>query len=453
MIVVTLILLLSYLLLLKGINRGHFVFSPIGIHALFLSAGIVLPAIYLRAYEPMFEVGVMYMPASGMLLRVLDMALIGLSLGAVTAIWFCPRPSQHSGFRDDVPRQRVCGMLIAVFGLTAFFFYNNADLYRTLFTEIWHTTDVFDLIQDTRIDALYGSTYAIQGVTRVLPLLILLLFSRWYISGNRALRQFALILLVCDFACLFVVGIRATQICVLVQLGLLRNYFKPFRSGRVLLYGATICTLLIFGTALKFGFGFSDSGILFSEVLTHVAERISLGAKHLQYVLALFPAELEHRHGMTYVQDFVSLIPSPLKRSIFSANYWLDFNGFLYQRLYGYEGGTTTDTLIGEFYANFGFVGVGVGSFLYGFVLQTLSTRFAQQAWRESSRITVAIFLSYYLAQSTIEGLGETFFVSALWATLFYLFLFPSRVLAALTFHRTQDHTGSAKYAHAGIQT
>jgi hypothetical protein len=127
-----------------------------------------------------------------------------------------------------------------------------------------------------------------------------------------------------------------------------------------------------------------------------------------------------------------------VKRSIFPQNYWLDFNGFLYQRLYAYPGGTTTETLFGEFYANFGFAGVAVGSFLYSFILQTLSTKFAQHAWRESSRITVAIFLAYYLAQSTIEGLGETFFVSALWAGLFYIFLFPRRVLTALTFNRAR---------------
>src|SRR5439155_11573791 len=54
----------------------------------------------------------------------------------------------------------------------------------------------------------------------------------------------------------------------------------------------------------------------------------------------------------------ISLIPSPLKRNFFPQNYWVDFNGYLYQRLYSHEGGTTTDTIFGEFYANFGFAGV-----------------------------------------------------------------------------------------------
>ena len=57
------------------------------------------------------------------------------------------------------------------------------------------------------------------------------------------------------------------------------------------------CQTVIDG--LKFGFGFSQSEILFSEVLTHAAERVSLGAKHLQYILALFPGETNHRLGMT----------------------------------------------------------------------------------------------------------------------------------------------------------
>ncbi|PYV99630.1 MAG: hypothetical protein DMG89_07140 [Acidobacteria bacterium] len=433
MIWLTLAILFCYLLILKIINKESFFFTPIGVHAGFLAFGVVIPAVYVYRYEPVFEAGLLYLSANSRLLLCLNLALICLILGAVTASGWGSSLVARTPLGDDVRLGKVWVVLAAAAGLTALFFYSNAELYGTLLTQIWDTTDVFSLVQSTRVAALYGSTYAIQGVTRIAPVVILLLLAKWYTGSSRGARRLALVLVGLDFICLFLVGIRATQICVLLQLGLMRNYFKPFRSFRIVLYAAAICALLVAGTALKFGFGFSQSEILFSEVLTHAAERVSLGAKHLQYILALFPGETNHRLGMTYLQDAVSLIPSPLKRNFFPQNYWVDFNGYLYQRLYSHEGGTTTDTIFGEFYANFGFAGVVLGSFLYSFALQRLSMAFTQQKWRQSSKIAMAIFLSYYLAQSTIEGVGETFFVAALWAALLYAFLFPGRVLQGLS--------------------
>jgi hypothetical protein len=432
-IALTFILLSAYLVLLRRLNRGSSVFTPMGMHAAFFTGGIALPALYVCVMDPWCEAGVKSFFVGRDLLWALDLALLFLGLGAVAAaLLAADAPRRCAAVRDDVPRSRTYGIVAGAILLTLFFFYKNADLYRDLFRNLLTSTDVFDLIQDTRIDALYGSTYAVQGLTRVLPIVIVLLACKWYARADRSAGGLALTLLAIDFACLSVIGIRGTQICVLMQLAMVHNYFAPFSGRRVLLYAGGIGALLVTTTALKFGFGFSANRILFLEVLGHAANRVSLGAIHLQYVLSLFPRELAHRNGMTYVQDLVSLIPSPIKRAILPPAYWVDFNGYLYQRLFAHDGGTTTETILGELYANFGYAGIGLGCFVYGFVLQAWSTRFARRAWRTTSAIGISICLAFYLAQSTIEGVGETFFVTALWVVILYVVLFPGRALLRL---------------------
>ena len=443
MIALTILLLAGYLILLRRLNRGSSVFTPVGIHAAFFACGIAIPALYVYATDPWCEAGVKSFFAGRDLLAALDLALLFLGLGAAAARMLSPdaptkapaeaaEKAEQAIVTDDVPRHRIYVIVAGALLLTGFFFYKNLDLYRDLARDIWTSADVFDLIQDTRIDALYGSTYAIQGLTRVLPIVIVLLSCQWYARGDRSAAALALTLLAIDFACLSVVGIRGTQICVLLQLAMVRNYFVPFSARRVLLSAAAIAALLVLTTAVKFGFGFSANSILFAEVLGHVANRVSLGAVHLQYVLSIFPGELPHKQGMTYVQDLVSLIPSPVKRAIFPPAYWVDFNGYLYQRVFAHDGGTTTETILGELYANFGYTGIGLGCFGYGLVLQALSTRFARRAWRTTSATGLSLCLAFYLAQSTIEGVGETFFVTALWVAILYAVLFPGRALLHL---------------------
>ena len=315
MIWLTLAILFCYLLILKIINKESFFFTPIGVHAGFLAFGVVIPAVYVYRYEPVFEAGLLYLSANSRLLLCLNLALICLILGAVTASGWGSSLVARTPLGDDVRLGKVWVVLAAAAGLTALFFYSNAELYGTLLTQIWDTTDVFSLVQSTRVAALYGSTYAIQGVTRIAPVVILLLLAKWYTGSSRGARRLALVLVGLDFICLFLVGIRATQICVLLQLGLMRNYFKPFRSFRIVLYAAAICALLVAGTALKFGFGFSQSEILFSEVLTHAAERVSLGAKHLQYIPVRRNCPAEPASGRGFADPFspkAKLFPAEL---------------------------------------------------------------------------------------------------------------------------------------------
>jgi hypothetical protein len=435
LIAVTLFLLIGYLTLLRRLNRGSSVFTPVGVHAAFMTCGIAIPALYIYLVEPWCQAGVLYFFVGTDLLWALDLALLFLALGAAAATLSGGARSRRSKVSDDVPRPKLYWIIAGALLLTVFFFLSNLNLYRDLIRNVWSSTDVFDLIQGTRIEALYGSTWAVQGLTRILPVVIVILACEWYARGDRSAGALALGLLAIDFSALSLVGIRGTQICVLLQLAMVRNYFVPFSGRRVLLYAAGIVTVLVLGTATKFGFGFSANSILFSEVLGHVAGRISLGAVHLQYVLSLFPHQLNFRNGMTYVQDFISLIPSPIKRQLLPSQYWVDFNGYLYQRMYAYDGGTTTDTIVGEAYANFGYPGIALGCFWYGFALQRLSTHFARGGSKTTSTAALAIVLGFYLAQSTIEGLGETFFVTVLWVAILYAILFPGRALLRLLQH------------------
>lgn len=424
LIVVTLSMAVIYLGLLKMINAD--LLSPMFLHALFLMLGIVVPAVYRYRLGDSVDAGMLSFPISSNTLWSLVIALLFFSLGAIlAALWFkraaSTRLLAYDVLTDAKSRRRVHAFLGLGAAVTVFFFI----VHRQLYFDLWQALgsgDVFTIIQTTRIEALYGSTWAIQGITRIAPLVGLLMFSRWYVTRDRAAIRGAVVLLVITFVCLTIVGIRGIQVEALLQLALLHAYFCTVHKRRVLLALLAIGGMLLGLTALKFGYGTANASVKDSaELISRTVQRVGIAPEQLQYALNAYPDHLAYRYGGTYVQDAVSLIPSPLKRQFFPADYWEDFNGFLYRQLYGESGGTTTVTVVGEFYANFGWLGIAVGCFLYSFTMQWLSFKLATRAFASSLDVVIAVTISFALALSTIEGLGEQLFVALLWAAILKL--------------------------------
>lgn len=424
LIVLTLGMAVMYLGLLKVINAD--LLSPMFLHALFLMLGIVVPAVYRYRLGDAVDAGTLSFPISANTLWSLVIALLFFSLGAVfAALWF-KRAGSTKPFASDVlsdarSRRRVYAFLGAGVVVTVFFFI----VHRQLYFDLWQALgsgDVFTIIQTTRIEALYGSTWAIQGITRIAPLVALLMLCRWYVTGDRVAKRRAVLLLVVTFSCLTIVGIRGIQVETLLQLALLHAYFRAVNKRHILLALLATGGLLLGLTALKFGFGTANASVKDSaELISRTVQRVGIAPDQVQYALNAYPDHLAYRYGGTYVQDAVSLIPSPLKRHIFPADYWEDFNGFLYRQLYGDSGGTTTVTIVGEFYANFGWLGIASGCFLYSFTIQWLSLKFAARSFANSLDVVIAVTVSFALALSTIEGLGEQLFVALLWAAILKL--------------------------------
>src|ERR1022692_4756014 len=101
-------------------------------------------------------------------------------------------------------------------------------------------------------------------------------------------------------------------------------------------------------------------------------QRMTSGAGTMQLILETYPGRRTYEYGMTYVRDALSLIPSPIKRNFIAESWWGGFNGFVSYSC-GYYKATAQVPVMGEFYANFGMIGVLFGSVCYGMGLQKLS--------------------------------------------------------------------------------
>ncbi len=87
------------------------------------------------------------------------------------------------------------------------------------------------------------------------------------------------------------------------------------------------------------------------------------GNYNLSYIFTKFPAIIPFQRGRTYLINLKMMLPGPD----------VDFTLWLKRQLgLNFAGGGVTPTIIGEFYLNFGYVGVVIGMLLMGFVAKRL---------------------------------------------------------------------------------
>jgi oligosaccharide repeat unit polymerase len=87
--------------------------------------------------------------------------------------------------------------------------------------------------------------------------------------------------------------------------------------------------------------------------------RLFIGMQNLNYVVRCFPRNMPFQHGYTYLINFIMLKPGADP----------DFTLWLKEALgLSFSGGGVTPTVVGEFYLNFGVIGIIVGMFALGIV-------------------------------------------------------------------------------------
>ena len=88
--------------------------------------------------------------------------------------------------------------------------------------------------------------------------------------------------------------------------------------------------------------------------------QLFVGLQNLNYVFNAFPNKCSFQHGYTYLINLIMLKPGPD----------LDYTLWLKQVLgMNFSGGGVTPTILGEFYMNFGYMGIFIGMFLFGVIV------------------------------------------------------------------------------------
>jgi oligosaccharide repeat unit polymerase len=409
--------LLLYAFILWKTNRGDFLLSPSAVHLGYLTLYVVVPAISLYIYEtPHTFGGQSYFISSRTLFSIL-LATLGFAAGTSIAGKGTPR---KAGLKPDLYRRNFTVLLaLAVVSTLVFAVKNLAFMESLNSLQAIGDPEHYAVVQELKANATFGSTYLLQGVHHIIPILALLFLAKSY-CGERYYRTWAIALVVFDFAFeLASGGLWVALACPLMIL-MARQYFQPASYKQMMVVG----TVLVLAVAGLFIIKFGTSSLKNDDqdnlpLLAMVGQRMTSGAGTVQLILETYPRIRSYEYGMTYVHDAVSLIPSPIKRNFVAERWWGGFNGFV-SYTNGYYKATGQVPVMAEFYANFGMMGVLLGSVFYGMGLQRLSNCLRLRSIRKASFVVWSVVLGYRLAEATVEGIGGRFTVSCLWVAIFF---------------------------------
>ncbi len=107
------------------------------------------------------------------------------------------------------------------------------------------------------------------------------------------------------------------------------------------------------------GYGIIRSGSSINGLYYLLRGRIFVGMQNLNQVFRCFPDKIPFQYGSTYFINLTMLRPGPD----------VDFTLWLKDALgISFSGGGLTPTVVGEFYLNFGYVGIVIGMFILGII-------------------------------------------------------------------------------------
>lgn len=170
------------------------------------------------------------------------------------------------------------------------------------------------------------------------------------------------------------------------------------KAGVILLLGVSI--LRIFRTLA------SSSDV---DVIASIMTTFRNGSINLEDILQRFGKSIPFQYGYTYLINLKMLLPGPD----------VDFTLWLKEIMNkNFAGGGITPTIIGEFYMNFGFTGVYIGTFLIGLFVNKLD-----DFYENSNQIFYSSFLTFTIVNVVSGGISNIE-VSLLITSIVYFVLY-----------------------------
>lgn len=169
----------------------------------------------------------------------------------------------------------------------------------------------------------------------------------------------------------------------------------------------TIVFVVLLGVA-AISFGIYRSGSSGTTIYYILRQQFYTPMYNLDVMYHYFPSKIPFQHGYTYLINLIMLLPGPGP----DFTLWLkDAIGFTF------SGGGITPTLFGEFYINFGTIGIYLGSFILGIIFRKIDE------WIYSGDINFWKVYMLILVPSCLGGGIANIMVQPLIFALYYLFL------------------------------
>ena len=202
-----------------------------------------------------------------------------------------------------------------------------------------------------------------------------------------------------------IIGFRSKIIIPVIILIIMYNKKKKITLKQII---PLIIILLIFGSAYGMMRGNSNTNIL-----TYATKHFAIGSQNLGYILNRFPNGVEYQKGYTYIINILMLAPGPDP----------DFTLWLKEKLnMNFDGGGVTPTIIGEFYINFGFIGIVFGMLAIGMILKKLDYLYEKSNSIFMPSYLISIALS--IVSGGIANIEINLFITVI---VYYMVLYISK--------------------------
>lgn len=266
-------------------------------------------------------------------------------------------------------------------------------------------------LENSRIEALTGS-----GVPFYLSMLMMPATWLALAKDSGASRRTQILMLSAGSLLLFSTGWRNTVFAFIVVAILIWYYTRGIRAAHVVAAGV-IAVLGVIGVGLYrvYSSGITSyrtyqllvSGDVLGAITAYLQTYADAFGRNLAAVFQVVPTTLPYQYGETLIWNFLALTPGHVREP---------FDFVLKNAAgQGFEGGGLPPTLIGEWFINFGWIGIVAGMAATGATVAVAHSRMITTT--RYSHFVVAIIVGYYAFVAVRGGIGNVL-LTATWLSL-----------------------------------
>lgn len=327
--------------------------------------------------------------------------LLAFTWGNATNENEIPSPIMDKGRVEfEFPRVEALKILYAISALAAcYFFYKNRSL-------------LAGDLNGNRIEAQSGMG-AILYISQ-LPILIVPMIYDLYDWGRKHGRSLItgvemLFYIGLSSVLLLLSGFRAPVLTMYICLAILYIHKNRISSKKILLVGVVFIVIIETMGMMRSSMSGEETNETF---LLSLGKSLIVNDLNLSYIFRVFPENTPFQYGYTYLLNLIMLKPGPD----------LDFTMWLKETLnIEFSGGGVTPTIVGEFYINFGTVGIYVGMFLLGMLGNYINRYFLYH-----STTFLGAFYVWQFAHCASGGLANVMILVILYTILYWIIIrFP----------------------------